>query len=102
MRGDNTGIAVAFFWGFIFESVSAPVAGFYLAPVFLGALVFHFLPFTFSLLNAFLAWFSAFLLVLVWGWYMGGFFPHEGLIWHLGLFTFFAVSFLYAFSPKKK
>jgi len=96
------GIAAVFFWGFIFESVSTPVTGFYLMPVFLGTLVFYFLPFTFSLLNAFLAWLSAFLLIFVWSWYVGGVFPHGRLIVHLGFFTFFAVSFLYAFSPKKK
>ena len=46
----------AFIFGFMFESVSARVFGFYLAPGMFTAFLFSLLPFSLLLLNLSLAW----------------------------------------------
>lgn len=61
-------ITFALLWGAVLESISPPVAGFYLAAALLASCFFLNFTLAISWLNAALAALAAFLVTLFWAW----------------------------------
>ena len=95
-------VGVAILYSLFFEALEAEPFGFYLMPTALAALLFSFLPFTFTFLNIILAVLVGFLAMLFEAAFLNpGVEPSLGFLLHILIYLFILLILFYIFHEAK-